>query len=70
MFGTAMTTVGGTGSVYTPTCMQDRNQGMGDAADLLIAVWDGRNRGGAASTVEYAQSQGKNILRIDPLTLG
>ena len=52
---------------YTPQCMQQRNIGMVDACDVLIAIWDGTT-GGTANAVRYAQRIKKPILKIDPKT--
>jgi len=38
---------------YTPKCMQQRNEFMVDACDLLLAVWD-ESGGGTAKCVHYA----------------
>lgn len=54
--------------IYTATCMQARNQAMVDAADYLIAVWDG-SPSGTKQTVEYARSQGRLVVHINPKTL-
>jgi hypothetical protein len=42
-----------------------------DAADLLLAVWDGkpaRGLGGTADIVEYARQELKQIIRLDPIS--
>ena len=42
-----------------------------NAADVLLAVWDGeaaRGRGGTADVVQYATSLGKPLIIIDPKT--
>lgn len=49
--------------------MQDRNVGMLDACDELIAIWNGDLTGGTANAVKYAQSINLNINRIDPNSL-
>ncbi len=54
-------------SMYTNTCMQNRNIWMVDNCDLLIAVWDGTS-GGTANCVKYAKSVNKEIIIINPLT--
>ena len=48
--------------------MLDRNKFMVDHANLLFAVYAGISRSGTASTVAYAQNQGREILILDPLT--
>ena len=50
---------------YTNGCMQERNEFMVDRADVVIAVWNG-TRGGTANCVEYAKSQGKRVIQVDP----
>ena len=42
---------------------------MVDNCDLLIAIYNGEEKGGTAYTVNYARQQGKEILIIDPNTL-
>lgn len=54
------------GESYSPRWLHARNQGMIEAAKLLIAVWDGSKTGGTASAVAYAEKIGKRMLRIDP----
>lgn len=53
--------------VYTPFCMQNRNQYMVDKADLVLAIYNGATSGGTFHTITYAQKTGKPIeyLRID-----
>lgn len=51
---------------YSSAKMQIRNEWMVDHCDILIAVWDG-SKGGTGNCVQYAQSIGKQIYRIDPL---
>lgn len=50
---------------YHPVKMQKRNEYMVDNSDIVIAVWDG-SKGGTGNCVKYAQSKGKNIIRINP----
>lgn len=50
---------------YKPWLMQRRNEYMVDIADKVIAVWDGSS-GGTRNCVEYAERQGKEIIRIIP----
>lgn len=54
---------------YSRTCMQDRNIGMVNAADLLVAVYDGSGSGGTANAVRYAHSAGIEVLTISPESL-
>lgn len=46
---------------YWPQCYMTRNQYMVDQSSLVIAVHDGRETGGTAATMRYAQSQGIEI---------
>ena len=50
---------------YSPRVMQERNIGMVDAADALVAVWDG-TRGGTGNAVRYAKETATPIIRITP----
>lgn len=52
---------------FTHAKMFKRNEWMVDRSDYVIAVWDG-TPGGTQGTVKYARSQGKDVLRINPLT--
>lgn len=52
---------------YTPDCMHKRNRYMVDAADTVIAVWNG-SPSGTGKTVQYATDQGKTIVIINPET--
>ncbi len=50
---------------YTPSCMHERNRYMVDSSDAVIAYC--RNemmQSGSASTVRYAQKQGKDIYNL------
>ena len=41
-----------------------------EAADIVLAVWDGRparGPGGTADIVEYARQENKRIIRFDPI---
>ena len=51
---------------YSRTCMRSRNHYLVDHCDLLLAAYDGRP-GGTRHTVDYAQSQGKEIRLIPPI---
>jgi uncharacterized phage-like protein YoqJ len=53
---------------YEVAKMQVRNRWMVDNSDFLIAVWDG-SKGGTANCVEYAETIGRKIYRIDPTKL-
>lgn len=50
---------------YTADCMLKRNRYMVDNSSVLIAVYDG-SFGGTMYTVNYAQKQGLEIIRIIP----
>lgn len=45
--------------------MNDRNIGMIDHADQLLALWDG-TKGGTGNAVKYAQGIAKPVVYIDP----
>ena len=47
---------------YTPACLQLRNIGMVDAADKVLALWDG-SPGGTANCVGYARKTGKPLTQ-------
>jgi uncharacterized phage-like protein YoqJ len=47
-------------------CMNRRNEKMINAADLLIAVYDGSEGGGTAHACNYAGWLGANIIFINP----
>jgi hypothetical protein len=51
---------------YSAKCLWDRNHGMIEAADLLLAVWDGHPGGGTAGAAQYAQSLGKTLFTMHP----
>lgn len=42
-----------------------RNEEMVDRADLVIACFDGRQRGGTYATINYARRKGKQVKIID-----
>lgn len=46
---------------------QTRNIWMVDHADVVLAVWDGRNRGGTYACIQYALKENKAIYRINPV---
>lgn len=52
------------GETYTYRIMQVRNEGMIDAADLLVAVWDG-TPGGTRNAITYARGKCR-VLVLDP----
>ena len=53
---------------YHKNCMLDRNRFLVDHAAALLAVYNGERRGGPAATMRYAQTMGREIIVIDPLT--
>lgn len=53
---------------HTHDCYQKSNQYMVDNAKALLAVYDGKQAGDAAYTVEYAQEKGREVVLIDPET--
>ena len=58
------------GEQYTSECMMNRNKYMVDRADALIAVYSGAETGGTAATVKYAATKKKEIIVINPDTMG
>lgn len=54
---------------YYDGCMLDRNRRLVDAADLLLAVYNGERRGGTAATVRYARKLGRRVIIVDPVLL-
>ena len=50
---------------YAAYKMQVRNEWMVDRCDKLIAIWDGTS-GGTGNCVKYAESMGREIIRINP----
>ena len=49
---------------YSPGCFFERNRFMVDRADTVIAVYDGRKRGGTYQTIGYAEKAGKQITYV------
>lgn len=47
---------------YTPSCMQKRNEYMVDNSDLVLAFWNGTQKGGTFNTITYARKQNKVIV--------
>ncbi len=50
---------------YTPECMLKRNRYMVDKSELVIAVFNGIQKGGTWYTIKYAKSKNKDIELID-----
>lgn len=53
---------------YTRNCMLERDHFLVDHCDLLLAVYNGEQRGGTAATVRYAQKANRKIIVIDPIS--
>jgi uncharacterized phage-like protein YoqJ len=49
---------------YTAKCYLERDRFMVEHSSLLIACYDGRNRGGTFWTVNFASRTGKNVINI------
>lgn len=54
---------------YHPSKMQLRNQYMVDNCDILVACWNGEQKGGTYNCIKYATNKEKKILIINPQTL-
>ncbi len=50
---------------YHRGCMHVRNRYMVDHSDIVLAVLDKTKSGGTASTVNYAEKQGKMIVHLN-----
>jgi len=53
---------------YSPGCMQARNLWMVKRSDLCLAIWDGRDSGGTAMTVQAAIDFNLPIIQLNPAT--
>jgi uncharacterized phage-like protein YoqJ len=49
--------------------MDNRNKFMVDNSDVVLAVWDGRTKGGTWNCISYAHASNKKIFVLDPVTL-
>lgn len=49
---------------YAPNVYRARNRYMVKCSDLVIAVYDGREKGGTVSTLQFAYGQRKEIRKI------
>lgn len=49
---------------YTPSCFMQRNRYMARESQRVIAVYDGRDRGGTLFTLRYAHTLGREIQVI------
>ena len=54
---------------YQRGCFHIRNRYLVNNCDLLIAIYNGGDKGGTAYTVKYAKQQGKEIVILNPNTL-
>ncbi len=54
---------------YTHECMLKRNRYMVDKSELVIAVFNGIEKGGTWYTINYAKSKNKIIELIDLCTI-
>lgn len=54
---------------YNPDGYLMRDQAMVDTGQELLAIWDGRGRGGTWNTVRYARVCGKPIHQLHPIHL-
>jgi len=50
---------------YKAPCFINRNRFMVQSSDLVIAVYDGRKRGGTLFTINYARSSNKEVRVIN-----
>ena len=50
---------------YTPSCFMKRNREMVQASQRVIAVYDGREKGGTHFTICYSRSQEKEVKIIN-----
>jgi len=55
---------------YHPSKMQTRNEWMVDRSTYVIAIWDGVSTGGTQNCMNYAKTQGKPILLVQPMDAG
>lgn len=49
---------------YAPNCFLIRNRYMVDTCDRIIAVYDGRGKGGTFNTIQYADALNRDIRMI------
>ena len=53
---------------YHDGCMLERNRFLIDHASVLLAVYNGEQRGGTAATLRYARKKHLEIMILDPIT--
>ncbi len=53
--------VGVHSEAYTPYCYMQRNRFIVSQSQRIIAVYDGREKGGTLFTVRYALSQNREV---------
>jgi len=49
---------------YTSTCMQFRNKLMVDDSELVLALWNGEEKGGTWNCIRYAREKGRTIVNL------
>jgi len=49
---------------YHRGCMDKRNRYMVDNSDVVIAIWNGSQHGGAWNTIQYAKRKNKKIIYL------
>lgn len=49
---------------YSAACFQKRNEYMIDHSDIVIAVWNGEQKGGTFNSIRYAKKTNKQISFI------
>ena len=50
--------------IYEPSCYMERNRYMVGQSQRVIAVYDGREKGGTLFTMRYAHSLGRDVRMI------
>jgi len=51
---------------YYEGCMLERNRQLVNSAGILLAVYNGEQRGGTAATVRYARKLKRRIIIVEP----
>ena len=62
---TECSAIGVHSEAYRPDCYLIRNRFMANASDRVIAVYDGREKGGTVQTMRYAHVLDKEIVVIN-----